>query len=271
MRRRRGLAAAGGKSPRGRGAEPDEASLPRAEIHTPQAVRERLSQPPRHTHLRDFIYGAIDGTVTTFAVVAGVAGADLSPTIVIILGAANLLADGFSMAISNFLATRAEMQERAKARWEEEREIRHIPEGEREEIRQIFSMKGFSGAELDRVVEIITADPSVWIDTMMVEELGYSRAPEEPFRAAGATFVAFVLVGFIPLFAFVVELLSPSLVEGPFLWSSLMTAVAFFIVGALKSRFVAQRWWLAGSETLAVGGAAALIAYLLGALLKSVV
>lgn len=198
------------------------------------------------------------------------AGANLSATIVIILGFANLIADGFSMAISNFLGTRAEMQERAQARREEEREINHIPEGEREEIRQIFAMKGFSGTELDRVVEVITADPGVWIDTMMVEELGYSPAREEPLRAAGATFIAFVSVGFIPLSAFIVELLSPSILESPFLWSSLMTAAAFFIVGALKSRFVAQRWWLAGSETMAVGGAAASIAYVVGALLKNV-
>jgi VIT1/CCC1 family predicted Fe2+/Mn2+ transporter len=201
-------------------------------------------------------------------VVAGVAGAQLSATIVIILGFANLIADGFSMAASNFLGTRAEMQERAHARQAEESEIARIPEGEREEVRQIFAMKGFSGSELDRVVEIITADPRVWIDTMMVEELGYSPAREEPLRAASATFIAFVSVGFIPLSAFIVELISPSVLHRPFLWSALMTGAAFFVVGALKTRFVTQRWWLAGLETLTVGGAAAAIAYIAGGLLK---
>jgi vacuolar iron transporter family protein len=243
---------------------------PQGELHTPQAVARRLSKPPRHSHLRDFIYGGIDGTVTTFAVVAGIAGADLSATIVIILGFANLIADGFSMAISNFLATRAEMQERTQAWHEEEREISNLPDGEREEIRQIFSMKGFSGSELDRVVEVITANPSVWIDTMMTEELGYSRAREEPMRAAGATFAAFVLVGFIPLVAFILELLSPRVLSTPFIWSAAMTAVAFFFVGSLKSRFVAQRWWAAGAETLGVGGAAAVMAYVVGVLLKGI-
>lgn len=252
-----------------RGGTPDMASQ-EAEIHTPQAVRERLSRPPRQSSLRDFIYGGIDGTVTTFAVVAGVAGAELSATIVIILGFANLIADGFSMAVSNFLATRGEMQERALARWEEEREITQIPEGEREEIRQIFAIKGFSGKELDRVVEVITANPDIWIDTMMVEELGYSPARQDPWRAARATFTAFLLVGLIPLLAFLLELLSPSSLDRPFVWSSLLTAGAFFIVGALKSRFVAQRWWLAGLETLAVGGTAAVIAYVVGALLKNI-
>ncbi len=241
------------------------------EEHTPTAVRERLSRPPTQSHLRDFIYGGIDGSVTTFAVVAGVAGAQLSAAIVIILGVANLIADGFSMAVSNFLATRADMQERALGRLQEEEEIRSIPEGEREEIRQIFSSKGFSGADLDRVVEVITDDPQLWVDTMMVEELGYGPAHERPLRAAATTFVSFVVVGFLPLFAFIYEALFPTALEGPFFWSALMTSAGFFVVGALKSRFVVQRWWLAGSETLAVGGAAAAIAYVMGALLKNVV
>lgn len=133
------------------------------------------------------------------AVVAGVAGAGLSASVVIILGVANLIADGFSMAVSNYAATRAELQKRALARAEEEQEIRDIPEGEREEIRQIFSLKGFSGDQLDRVVEVITANPRVWVDTMMVEERGYSVTREEPLRAASSTLVAFVVIGFIPL------------------------------------------------------------------------
>jgi VIT1/CCC1 family predicted Fe2+/Mn2+ transporter len=240
------------------------------EEHTPDGVRERLSRPPRQSHLRDFIYGAIDGTVTTFAVVAGVEGADLRASIVIILGFANLIADGFSMAASNFLATRAELQERALARRQEEHEIQIIPEGEREEIRQIFAMKGFSGEELDRVVHVITDDPSVWVDTMMMEELGYPASRQDPLRSATATFVAFLAVGFIPLCAFLLDIMSLVELRNPFLWSSIMTGAAFFVVGAFKSRFVAQRWWLSGLETLAVGGAAATIAYIVGTLLKDV-
>lgn len=239
--------------------------------HTPTAVQERLAQPPAQSHLRDFIYGGIDGTVTTFAVVAGVAGARLSAAIVIILGVANLIADGFSMAVSNFLATRADVQERELARWQEEEEVRSIPEGEREEIRQIFISKGFSGSDLDRVVEVITGDPGVWVDTMMVEELGYGQARPRPLRAALTTFVSFVAVGSLPLIAFVYETLFPVSLGNPFFWSALMTSAGFFVVGALKSRFVAQRWWLSGAETLAVGGAAAVLAYAIGVLLRDLV
>lgn len=233
------------------------------------AIRERISQPPKQSHLRDFIYGGIDGTVTTFAVVAGVAGAQLSTTIVIILGVANLIADGFSMAVSNYLATRAERQERDLARSREEREVRELPEEEREEIRQIFSLKGFAGEDLDRVVDVITSNPRLWVDTMMAEEYGYRSVSEEPTRAAASTFAAFVIVGFIPLFAFVANGIFPSKIQAPFVWSAVMTGVAFFAVGALKSRFVAQRWWLSGLETLVVGGVAAVIAYGLGSFLEN--
>jgi VIT1/CCC1 family predicted Fe2+/Mn2+ transporter len=240
------------------------------ESHTPAAIRERLSRPPKQSHLRDFIYGGIDGTVTTFAVVAGVAGAQLSATVVIILGVANLIADGFSMAVSNYLATRAERQERDLARSQEEREVREIPDEEREEIRQIFSLKGFAGKDLDRVVDVITSNPRLWVDTMMAEEYGYGSGTQDPTRAAASTFVAFVIVGFIPLSAFIADGFFPSLIAAPFVWSSVMTGVAFFVVGALKSRFVAQRWWLSGLETLMVGGAAAVIAYGLGSFLEKV-
>ena len=129
--------------------------------HTPSAIRKRLQFGVQHSYLKDFIYGAIDGAVTTFAVVSGVAGAGLSIKIVIILGLANLFGDGFSMAVGNFLGTRAEEQLREQARKEEEFHIQEIPQGEREEIRQIFAAKGFAGRELEKVVEVITADWSI--------------------------------------------------------------------------------------------------------------
>jgi VIT1/CCC1 family predicted Fe2+/Mn2+ transporter len=241
-----------------------------ADDHAPDAVRARLRGQPSVSYLRDFIYGAVDGAVTTFAVVAGVAGADLDETVVIILGAANLLADGFSMAVSNFLGSRAERQQRERARREEERHIRLFPEGEREEIRQIFAAKGFDGADLDRVVDVITSDETRWRDTMMSEELGFGASVPNEFKAASATLVAFLLIGFLPLLVYVVDLVAPGDVENAFAWSALMTAVAFVVVGALKARFVAQAWWRSSLETLAVGGIAAVLAYAAGALLQGV-
>jgi VIT1/CCC1 family predicted Fe2+/Mn2+ transporter len=240
------------------------------EEHTPRAVGVRLRDEPSPSYLRDFVYGAVDGAVTTFAVVAGVAGANLDEAVVIILGGANLIADGFSMAASNFLGSRAERQQRELARHEEQRHIRLVPEGEREEIRQIFAAKGFEGHDLERVVEVITSEPELWANTMMSEELGFGSTEPNEYRAAFATLVAFLTVGFLPLMVFVYDLASPGDIDDAFTWSAVMTGVAFVAVGSLKSRFVAQAWWRSALETLAVGGLAAAFAYAAGALLQSV-
>ncbi len=239
--------------------------------HTPSAIERRLNSGSKHSYLRDFVYGAVDGTVTTFAVVAGVAGAGLSPGVTIILGLANLLADGFSMAVSNFLATRAEQHQREQARKTEEYHIATIPEGEREEIRQIFAAKGFSGDDLERVVEIITSDVQRWVDTMMQEELKLPLEGPSPTRAALTTFAAFVLVGTLPLVTFFFWLFIPTATLNFFLWSCVITSGTFFGIGAFKSRFVGRNWLVSGMETLLMGGTAAALAYLVGVLLRDFV
>jgi vacuolar iron transporter family protein len=135
--------------------------------HSPEAIRRRLAGSPRQNYLRDWVYGGIDGAVTTFAVVAGVVGAGLSARTVLILGAANLLADGFSMAASNYSGTKTERDDKDRLRAVEERHIDMVPEGELEEVRQIFQAKGFQGSHLATVVEVITADRQRWVETML--------------------------------------------------------------------------------------------------------
>jgi vacuolar iron transporter family protein len=226
--------------------------------HHPRDIAKRLQEGPRISYLRDWVYGGIDGAVTTFAVVAGVVGADLPTKALLILGTANLLADGFSMAAANYSGTKAEIEEYEHVRNMEERHVDFAPEGEREEIRQIFEAKGFTGDALDSAVDVITATRERWIDTMMTEEHGLPPINRSPWRAAFMTFLAFLLCGSIPLLPFVAGF------PGSIGLSTAMTGVTFFLIGSLRSRWSPEPWWRAGTETFLIGIAAAGLAYLAG-------
>ena len=231
--------------------------------HTVEAIGERLAAGPRHNYLRDWIYGGIDGSVTTFAVVTGVVGAQLSPVVIVIMGFANLLADGFSMAASNFLGTKSEHDDMRRLATIEHRHIEVAPDGEREEVRQIFAAKGFAGADLDRVVELITADRDRWVRTMLTEEYGLPLEARSPWLAALTTFSAFVVCGLVPLIAYLLHF------PNAFGISIALTAAVFFVIGSIKSRWSTVRWWRSCLSTLFVGGIAATLAYAVGLFLRS--
>lgn len=237
--------------------------------HTPAAVGAALARSGERSYLRDGVYGAMDGIVTTFAVVAGAHGAQVGPGVALALGAANLLADGFSMALGNVLASRAELEQRARVVATEREHIRLVPEGEREEIRQIYRSKGFEGEDLERVVRTITSDEERWIETMLREEYGLERAPVEPWKAGVVTFAAFFVAGAVPLAVYAVDYAFGGAVGGrAFVWSAAFSAAAFFAVGALKSRVVERSPLSGGLEALGAGTMASVLAYAAGALLR---
>jgi VIT1/CCC1 family predicted Fe2+/Mn2+ transporter len=226
--------------------------------HSPDAIRKRLESGPTHNYLRDWIYGGIDGAVTTLAVVSGVAGAQLSKWIILALGFANLFADGFSMAASNYLGTKSEHDDWRRLEQIEHRHIELAPEGEREEVRQIFERKGFEGRDLQRIVELVTANRDRWVQTMLTDEYGLPPAVRSPWIAAFSTFAAFILCGLAPLLPYLVD------TSYSFSISLALTAVVFFAIGSIKSRWSTSSWWHSGLTTLLIGAIAAALAYLVG-------
>ena len=222
-------------------------------------------------YLSDFVYGGIDGAVTTFAVVAGVVGASLSPAIILILGFANLFADGFSMAVSNYLSSKSRMEYVDKLRTQENWEVKNKPKEEKNEIKEIFKNKGFKGRKLDSLVRIITSKRKAWIDTMMKEELGVIKDEGDPLNNAMVTFLSFIGVGLIPLLIYILAYFFEPLRENSFLLAGIFTSFAFFIVGSIKGKIVGKKWYFSGAETVLLGGIAAFIAYLIGYGLRGLV
>lgn len=236
--------------------------------HLPHVIAQRLAKPPGSRGVADAVLGGIDGCITTFAIVAGAVGAGLSSSVALILGFANLIADGFSMAVSNYESVRVHSELRENIRRTEEEHIDAMPLGEREEVRQIFRKKGFEGETLERIVDTISSNRKIWIETMLMEEHGLQRVLATPWHSGAVTFAAFVCAGTIPLL--------PLLFDGwtmqqRFVISAMLAGMVFFSIGLLKSMASGRPALQSGLRTLLTGGTAAGLAFLVGYLLREAV
>jgi VIT1/CCC1 family predicted Fe2+/Mn2+ transporter len=131
-------------------------------------------------------------------------------------------------------------------------------------VRQIYEKKGLSGPALEEVVDSITADRDRWVETMLAEEYNLPREVRSAWRAALATFVAFVLCGAVPLVPYILG------ARDAFRPATLLTGAVFFAIGSAKTRWSTAPWWRSGLTTLLIGAVAAGLAYAVGVLLKSV-
>lgn len=234
-------------------------------MERPQNPHERHIRVGRY--LKDVVYAANDGIITTFAVVAATVGGGLAPATILILGMANLFADGFSMATGNYLGTKSDQDFYKKEEAEEWEEVRERPEDERAEVRTILTAKGFTDRDLEDLLRLMTSRKQFWIDFMMHEELQlHAPKGESAVRSSVVTFMAFIIAGSIPLLPYILfgEGASFAVVSGA-------TATTLFIVGSLRAYFSKQSWVLLGLQMLVIGGAAAAIAYAIGAAIRSVV
>jgi vacuolar iron transporter family protein len=221
-------------------------------------------------YLGEFVYGGIDGAVTTFAVVSGAVGAELDNAVIIILGFANLLADGFAMSVGAYLSSKSVKDNYNKHKAIEYWEVDHLPELERKEVEDIYKEKGFNGDLLKQVVDTITADKDRWVDVMMKDELMMSEETRSPFMMGFVTYISFIAIGLIPLLIYVWDFITP-FPSNLFLWTSIFTSVAFIFIGFLKS-YVTETSKLKGIlETLVLGILAAVVAYFVGDILEDII
>ena len=224
-------------------------------------------------YIGNMVFGGLDGIMTTFAVVSGVAGAQLNPAIIIIMGLANLFGDGFSMGLGAFLSRKSEKEYYDHEYEREAWELANYPEGERQELLEIYLKQGYPPADAQKIVDVKTANKELWLSAMMNEELGLMKDDSSPLGAALTTFFSFLVTGSLPLLVYLAALLFNFTLSATtsFLISVVLSGVALFALGAAKYFVTRRNPFFSGFEMPIVGGCAAGVAYLVGSLLKGIV
>ncbi|MBI3120246.1 MAG: VIT1/CCC1 transporter family protein [Candidatus Kerfeldbacteria bacterium] len=210
--------------------------------------------------LEDIVLGGNDALVSNVALVAAVSAATGDARIVLAAGLASAIAGAASMGVSAYLAATSEFDAYHKERAREIREVEETPEAERQEIRDIYTAKGFTGKDLDRAVEIITSNKERWVNVMMMEELGFTQKVVKPPLGVGVTVtVAFLIASIIPVGPFAIWDVDTGL---PI--ALVLTAMGLIFLGAYKGKFSHRSTVRTSLEMLILGVVAAAVAYWIG-------
>lgn len=227
---------------------------------------------PEKTHIaygkniRDVVFGANDGFVSSLALIAGVSAAFASPKIVIVAVISASIAGAISMAFGAYLSVKSEHEYYQGELNREKREINEDPEQEKSEIREIYRQKGFEGEDLEHIVRIITSDKERWVQVMMEEELNLQDVSDvSPLRSAFYMGVSFLSTALIPLLPFFFLPVMKALFV-----SVILTAFAQFTVGAMKTLVTGKKWLSSGIEMVLIGLFAAGLSYLVGELFSKI-
>lgn len=223
------------------------------------------SHPEKHKKGGEFVksavFGGMDGILTVFAVVTGSHGASLSSLVILVLGVATLIGDGIAMAMGDYLSTKAEIEYQACERKREEWEVDNNPEGEKIEMIEVYRNRGLSEEDAQTMANTISKSKKAWVEVMMLEELGLIEVDDSPGKNAIITFISFIGFGILPLLPYCANQADDRNV----FWVSIaLTGFALGFLGFVKSFFADTHWFKSCVETLALGGFAAGIAYLIG-------
>ena len=230
---------------------------------TPEDLEAHQRLHSAGSRISDVILGGQDGIVNVLGVVLGVAAASGQPRIIIAAALATTFAESLSMAAVAYTSTLAD-RDLFKSQVEREKEhIRRFSAIEREEIRQIYLTKGFTGKQLDDIVNTITSDEQRWVDVMLAEELKVSPVEDKGLlRTALIVGFAAVIGSLIPVVPFL------GLPVSLAIWGSIAAAGAsLFAVGAYKATVTVGVWWKSGLQLLIIGLVTALVSYGIGILL----
>ncbi len=217
--------------------------------------------------LKEAVFGFNDGIVSTFAVIAGLSGGSIEHSTVLLAALATLFAGAFSMGLGTYIGSKAEKEHYEGELAREKYEVEYMPEAERQEIRDIYAAKGFSGKLLEDVVTQITSDKKIWIEVMMKEELGFADAPPRPGINGVIMSLSFTVGSMLATFAYFLPALGKTFgMTHNFLISLAASIIGLLIVGAYKTKFTKRNPWLSALETLTIGVIAAGGTYIIGSL-----
>ncbi len=204
--------------------------------------------------MRDVVIGMSDGLTVPFALAAGLSGAKIGTSVIVLAGLAEIAAGSIAMGLGGFLAARTD-QEHYRSELEREiRESREIPVEEAAEVARVFEGWGLSTRQIEPIVAAITSDEKRWVDFMMRFELGLEEPdPKRAVRSASTIGFSYIAGGFIPLAPYFVM----SDLHKGLLASVAVTLTALFIFGCIKARFTGIQWWRGGFQTTLIGGVAA--------------
>lgn len=198
--------------------------------------------------------------VTSLGFVIGVYGALHDSRIILITGVAGATAGALSMGFSAYISSKSQSEFFLAEIERERREMREVPEKEKEEIRRIYRAKGFRGEELEMVVRRITADPKVWLRCMMEEELGLIvETFDTPWIVGAITAVSYAMAAFLPILPY--GRWAPA---HAFPWSVGISIAVLFALGAAKTKLTRLSFWKSGMELVLIGLVSALIGYGIG-------
>jgi len=226
----------------------------------PHTYTERHRHP--HELLGDVLLGLNDGIATTLVFALSVAGASSTYNTVILAGLAEMFAGGVSMFLGGYVSAQSERDAAQHQIAVEEQEIEHEPEEEREELREIYREKGFSGPQLTGIVDHLTSDKQRWLNSLIRDELLLRPGEfQNPWKVATALGVSFIIGAFVPVFPFILR------IDAAPLAAAALSILALFAVGAARSRYSHRSWLRSGAEMVLVGligtGAGLLIGKLL--------